>query len=413
MARDAYGVPDRSPDPAAVACDVMTNGPSVPVAGPPALADRACRATVVSAGDGSRLVVLSGVWLRAAARPSADAVSAEVCAVPARRVGFTDAALTQWDSTLLAFLLRLQAACRRAGLEVDFGGLRQGLRTLLRLATAVPEHDPQRQGPAAATPVHQLGHLTISRGRQLAATVGFVGECALAVVNACRGRAQFRGSDVLRVLYTCGPEALGIVTLIAFLVGLILAFVGAIQLRVFGAQIYVADMVGIGMVRELAAVMTGVVMAGRSGAAFAAEIGTMQVNDEIDALRTMGINPVEFLVLPRLLALTLMMPLLCLYADALGLLGGGVVGVGMLDLEVVRYWHQTRAAVGLNHLAVGIVMGTVFGALIALAGCQRGMQCGRSSLDVGRAATAAVVTGIVWIVVATAIMTVMCHVLGV
>jgi phospholipid/cholesterol/gamma-HCH transport system permease protein len=372
-----------------------------------------CRATLTAAADGSPVVAIAGAWVRAAERPEADAVSVGVCAAPARRVGFDDSALTQWDSTLLAFLLRLQAACRRADLEVDFSGLRQGLQTLLRLATAVPERDPQRQEPEASTPVHQLGRLAISRGRQLAATVSFVGECAQALARACRGRAQFRGVDVSQVLYACGPEALGIVTLISFLVGLILAFVGAIQLRVLGAQIYVADMVGIGMVRELAAVMTGVVMAGRSGAAFAAQIGTMQANDEVDALRTMGINPVEFLVLPRLLALTLMMPLLCLYADVMGLLGGGVVGVGMLDLDLVRYWQQTRAAVKLNHLAVGVTMGTVFGVLVALAGCQCGMQCGRSSLEVGRATTRAVVTGIVWIVVATAIMTVICHVLGV
>lgn len=373
----------------------------------------ACGAALQAVSPDSRVVALSGAWVRAAERPGAEALSAALCAPAVRRVGFDDRALTQWDSTLLAFLLRVRAECLRVGLEVDFDGLRQGLRTLLRLATAVPEHDPQQREPEAATPVHSLGQLTIEQGQRLASSVSFVGECALAIANACRGRAQFRGSDVMQVLYSCGPGALGIISLMAFLVGLILAFVGAIQLRVFGAQIYVANLVAIGMVRELAAVMTGVVMAGRSGAAFAAQIGTMQVNDEVDALRTMGINPVEFLVLPRLLALTLMMPVLCLYADALGLLGGGVVGVGMLDLDLARYWNQTRSALTLNHLAVGVTMGTVFGVLVALAGCRHGMQCGRSSLEVGRAATRAVVTSIVWIVVATAIMTVLCHVLGV
>lgn len=391
----------------------MTKASSAQVAAPHPALPPVCQATLRPGPPGDLVVVLDGAWVRAAERPDLDRVRTGLSDRTVRRVGFEDSGLTQWDSTLLAFLLRLRAECLRAEIEVDFGGLRQGLRTLLRLATAVPERDPQRPLPAAVTPVHQVGRAAIQGGRRLAATVSFVGDCALAVANACRGRAQFRGVDVLQVLYACGPDALGIISLIAFLVGLILAFVGAIQLRVFGAQIYVADMVGIGMVRELAAVMTGVVMAGRSGAAFAAQIGTMQVNDEVDALRTMGINPVEFLVLPRLLALTLMMPLLCLYADAMGLLGGGVVGVGMLDLDLVRYWHQTRAAVKLNHLTVGVVMGTVFGVLVALAGCWRGLQCGRSSLEVGRAATSAVVTGIVWIVVATAIMTVICHVLGV
>jgi phospholipid/cholesterol/gamma-HCH transport system permease protein len=389
----------------------MTHSSSAPTA--EAAVVPACGAALQAVAPDSRVVALSGAWVRAAERPGAEALSAALCAPAVRRVGFDDRALTQWDSTLLAFLLRVRAECLRVGLEVDFDGLRQGLRTLLRLATAVPEHDPQQREPEAATPVHSLGQLTIEQGQRLASSVSFVGECALAIANACRGRAQFRGSDVMQVLYSCGPGALGIISLMAFLVGLILAFVGAIQLRVFGAQIYVANLVAIGMVRELAAVMTGVVMAGRSGAAFAAQIGTMQVNDEVDALRTMGINPVEFLVLPRLLALTLMMPVLCLYADALGLLGGGVVGVGMLDLDLARYWNQTRSALTLNHLAVGVTMGTVFGVLVALAGCRHGMQCGRSSLEVGRAATRAVVTSIVWIVVATAIMTVLCHVLGV
>jgi phospholipid/cholesterol/gamma-HCH transport system permease protein len=389
----------------------MTHSSSAPTA--EAAVVPACGAALQAVSPDSRVVALSGAWVRAAERPGAEALSAALCAPAVRRVGFDDRALTQWDSTLLAFLLRVRAECLRVGIEVDFDGLRQGLRTLLRLATAVPEHDPQQREPEAATPVHSLGQLTIEQGQRLASSVSFVGECALAIANACRGRAQFRGSDVMQVLYSCGPGALGIISLMAFLVGLILAFVGAIQLRVFGAQIYVANLVAIGMVRELAAVMTGVVMAGRSGAAFAAQIGTMQVNDEVDALRTMGINPVEFLVLPRLLALTLMMPVLCLYADALGLLGGGVVGVGMLDLDLARYWNQTRSALTLNHLAVGVTMGTVFGVLVALAGCRHGMQCGRSSLEVGRAATRAVVTSIVWIVVATAIMTVLCHVLGV
>jgi phospholipid/cholesterol/gamma-HCH transport system permease protein len=399
---------------AAAARDAMTNGLSAPVAGPPAPAPLACGAALSSAADGGRVLALSGAWVKAADRPAATSVSAALKAAPAAgRVCLDDRGLTQWDSSLLAFLLRLRADCRAAGIEMDAGNLRPGLQTLLRLATAVPERDPRRQEPDDTTAVHQLGHLTIEQGQRAMAGVSFLGECALALASACRGRAQFRWSDVLRLVYACGPEALGIISLIAFLVGLILAFMGAIELRLFGAQIYIADMVAIGMIRELGAVMTGVVMAGRSGAAFAAEIGTMQVNDEIDAFRTMGINPVEFLVLPRLLALTLMMPLLCLYADAMGLLGGGVVGVGLFDLDLVRYANQTRAALKLNHLAVGIVMGTVFGVLVALAGCWRGMQCGRSSLEVGRAATRAVVTSMVWIVVATAIITVICDVLGV
>jgi phospholipid/cholesterol/gamma-HCH transport system permease protein len=214
-------------------------------------------------------------------------------------------------------------------------------------------------------------------------------------------------------LQQCGIQALPIVSLISLLVGLILAFVGAVQLMMFGAQIYVASLVGIAMVRVMGAIMTGIIMAGRTGAAFAAQLGTMQVNEEIDALKTLGISPMEFLVLPRMLALTLMMPLLCLYADLMGILGGLIVGVGMLDLSAVEYFNQTKASVTLTYFWIGLFHSAVFGVLVALAGCLRGLQCGRSASAVGDAATSAVVTGIVSIIVATAIITIMCNVLGV
>jgi len=203
------------------------------------------------------------------------------------------------------------------------------------------------------------------------------------------------------------------VTLISLLVGMILAFVAAIQLKLFGAQIYVADVVGIGIVRVMGAVMTGVIMAGRTGAAFAAQLGTMQVNEEIDALETLGLSPIEFLVLPRVVALMLMMPLLCIYSDVMGVLGGMLVGVGMLDLGVMEYLEQTRHALNLTHLCVGIFHGFVFGVLIAISGCLRGLECQRSASAVGYAATSAVVTAIVSIVVATAVITLSCQVVGI
>ena len=188
---------------------------------------------------------------------------------------------------------------------------------------------------------------------------------------------------------------------------------GAVQLMMFGAQIYVASLVGISMVRVMGAIMTGIIMAGRTGAAFAAQLGTMQVNEEIDALKTLGISPMEFLVLPRMLALVLMMPLLCLYADLMGILGGLIVGVGMLDLSAVEYFNQTKASVTLGHFWIGLFHSAVFGVLVYLAGCLRGLQCGRSASAVGDAATSAVVTGIVSIIVATAIITIICNVLGI
>jgi phospholipid/cholesterol/gamma-HCH transport system permease protein len=210
-----------------------------------------------------------------------------------------------------------------------------------------------------------------------------------------------------------GSQALPIVSLISGLIGLILAFMGAIQLRQFGAQIYVADLVGIGMTREMGAVMTGIIMAGRTGAAFAAQLGTMQVNEEIDAYTTLGISPMEFLVLPRMLALVLMMPLLCMYADLMGILGGLVVATGMLDVSLVEYVNETRAAVSLTDVALGVVKSGLFGVLIALAGCLRGMQCGRSASAVGDAATSAVVTGIVFIIATDGLLAVITEAIGV
>jgi len=232
-------------------------------------------------------------------------------------------------------------------------------------------------------------------------------------MRLARGKARFQRSEFISILQSCGAEALPIVSLISLLVGLILAFVGAVQLKMFGAQIYVASLVGIGMVRVMGAIMTGIIMAGRTGAAFAAELGTMQVNEEIDALQTMGISPMEFLVLPRMLALAVMMPLLCIYADLMGILGGLIVGVGMLDLSFMEYYNMTCSSVSIVNVWIGLFHGTVFGVLVALAGCLRGMQCGRSASAVGTATTSAVVTSIVSIIVATAIITVVCNVLGI
>jgi phospholipid/cholesterol/gamma-HCH transport system permease protein len=241
----------------------------------------------------------------------------------------------------------------------------------------------------------------------------FIGASTMAMVRFFLGKAQFRRSDLGLIIQDCGAQALPIVSLISLLVGLILAFVGAVQLKLFGAQIYVADMVGIAMVREMGAMMTGIIMAGRTGAAFAAQLGTMQVNEEIDALTTMGISPMEFLVLPRMLALILMMPLLCLYANLMGMLGGVIVGIGMLDIAPMQYFVETRASVNLANINIGLFKSVVYGVLIALAGCLRGMQCGRSAQAVGDAATSAVVTSIVFIIVSDGLMAVICNALGI
>jgi phospholipid/cholesterol/gamma-HCH transport system permease protein len=364
-------------------------------------------------GDSVR-VTLAGSWTLQDERPSAEEVRARLSdEAGIRSLEFDAQAITSWDSGLLIFLRRVLATATEAGFEIDRAGLPEGARRLLDLADAVPEKKGTGKESAPTSFLSRLGSATLDVTDGALEGTRFLGAASQAMVRLFRGQARFRRSDLMLILQDCGAQALPIVTLISFLVGLILAFVGAVQLEQFGAEIFVADLVGIGMARSMGAMMTGIIMAGRTGAAFAAQLGTMTVNEEIDALSTLGISPMEFLVLPRMIALMLMMPLLCLYADLMGMLGGLVVGVGMLDIRVVEYYEQTRAGVDLMDIGVGLINATVYGVLVAIAGCMRGMQCGRSAEAVGTATTSAVVTAIIWIVVATAVLTVIFNVLGI
>jgi phospholipid/cholesterol/gamma-HCH transport system permease protein len=323
------------------------------------------------------------------------------------------ARLGVWDSSLVAFLLQAVDVGRAQGCDVDLAALPDGLRKLLDLALAVPEKRDARRAEVTRPFVERVGRSTLDLGDEFGGFVGFLGEVTAAVGRFVTGRARFNRSDLGLVVQQVGVDALGVVALINFLVGLILAFVGAAQLRQFGAAIFVADLVGIAMIRDMAAIMTAIVIAGRSGAAFAASLGTMQSNQEIDALRTTGISPIDYLVLPRVVALILMMPLLTLFADVLGVLGGAVVGIFMLDLSPTLYLEQTTSAVGMDHLLGGIFKGTVYGALVAIAGCWRGMLSGRTAAAVGLATTSAVVTSILLIISAAGLFTVLFYVLGI
>ncbi|MDY6838212.1 MAG: ABC transporter permease [Thermodesulfobacteriota bacterium] len=360
------------------------------------------------------LVRLAGKWKIGEDLPQAEVLLNEITSGPnVERIAFDTRDLQGWDSGLLTFLTKVIDASSRSKIHLEKEGLPEGVQRLLALASAVPERKGARRETARVPFLARVGDSAMAFGRSTTDMLNFIGEAFIAVTRVLRGKARFRPCDLLLIIQDCGAQALPIVSLISVLVGLILAFIGAVQLMMFGAQIYVADLVGIAMVRVMGAVMAGIIMAGRTGAAFAAQLGTMQVNEEIDALETLGISPMEFLVLPRMLALALMMPLLCLYADFMGVLGGFIVGVTMLDLNVMEYYNQTRAAIHLNNLWIGLFQSAVFGVLVALAGCLRGMQCGRSASAVGDAATSAVVTGIVSIVVATAVITVLCNVLGI
>jgi phospholipid/cholesterol/gamma-HCH transport system permease protein len=244
-------------------------------------------------------------------------------------------------------------------------------------------------------------------------TVRFLGQVVLVLAAFVCGRAIYQREHLVATIQETGAQALPIVSTISLLIGLILAFIGAIQLSQFGAAMYVADLVGLAITREMAAVMTAIVVAGRTGAAFAAQLGTMQGNEEIDALSTLGVPPVEFLVLPRMLALALMMPLLYVYGCFIGLFGGYLVGTAMLDLGGQAYLDRTREAVGIADFAIGFVKSVVFGAVVAFAGCQRGIEAGRSAAAVGQATTSAVVTSILYIIIIDAVFAVLLNIMGI
>jgi len=352
-------------------------------------------------------IALGGDWVAGRDRPTAQEIERKIQeAKPAfLRVSFDTGKLGQWDSLLLTFLAKVSELCARQGIDVDRGGLPVGIRGMLGLADAVPERQDARRRAERPGMVAQLGNAALSGWQDFTGLCAFIGETALSFGNFMLGRARFRRVDFWLLIQECGVNALPIVSLISLLVGMILAFVGSTQLSNYGAQVFIADMVGLGMSREMGALMTAIIMAGRTGAAFAAQLGTMQVNEEIDALKTMGFSEMEFLVLPRLMALILMMPLLCLYADLMGMAGGGLVGVSLFDISLLEYSHHILRRLRLQDFMVGMGKGAVFGVLVAVAGCMRGMQCGRSSQAVGLAATSAVVTAIVMIISADAVMT--------
>ena len=353
------------------------------------------------------LVELSGSWRLQDEFPSLARVEQQLEAVPrVQHLTFETTRLTSWDSGLVTFLLDLMALGAQRQIVIEQEGLPSGLRRLLHLATAVPERQGARREATQEPFLDRIGKQTLGLIVSVGDILGFVGEAVLALVKLLRGQARFRPVELLLLIQECGAQALPIVTLICFLVGAILAFIGAVQLGKFGAQLYVADLVALAMALEMGAMMTAIIMAGRTGAAFAAQLGTMTVNEEIDALTTLGLSPMEFLVVPRMLALVTMMPLLTLYGDLLGILGGGLIGLTVLNISPTEYFQETRAALTLGAFAQGLIKSGVYGMLVALAGCLRGMQCGRSAAAVGQAATSAVVTGIVCIITASAILTV-------
>ncbi len=364
--------------------------------------------------DHTLAVHCAGDWLVHHGMPSVAEAARRLTAEPApRRVAIRAPDLGRWDASLVSFVAGLDTLCRARNIAFDKAELPHGVQRLVDLALAVPEKAGTRRAEAGRSPLVAVGEAALRSWQGVQDTVAFIGEATLAFARLIAGKARFRGSDLLQTVQECGAQALVITAIIALLVGLILAFVGAVQLRTFGAEIYVANLVTVAMTREMAAIMTAIVLAGRTGAAFAAQLGTMQANEEIDALSTLGVSPIDFLVLPRMLALMLMMPLLYVYATFAGMAGGFLVGVGMLDLTPITYLEQTRASFTAADFCVGWGKSVLFGALVAVAGCMRGIQSGRSAAAVGNAATSAVVTALVYIIISDALLAVLLNIVGV
>ena len=357
---------------------------------------------------------LTGSWRLRDTLPSIDAVIGQLPDTSAsERITFSSSGITHWDTGLLIFISKLKHSCQQNQLQIELDGLPAGIRKLLDLASSFPapvEADSREQKQNLFS---RIGNSTLDLFEAAPDALRFLGASLKAIGRLATGKAQYNHGELLYIVQQVGPRALPIVSLISFLVGLILAYMGALQLERFGAQIYVADLVGIAMVREIGALMTAIIMAGRTGAAYAAELGSMQVNEEIDAYKTLGISPMDYLVMPRLLALVLMMPLLSLYAGLVGIVAGVFISVTVFDLSIYEYYQQTLRALNFTHFSIGMMKGTLYGVLIALAGCLRGMQCGRSAQAVGQATTSAVVTGIISIVIAASLTTIILQKLGI
>lgn len=366
-----------------------------------------------STGSGSPpdswVLSLTGDWVLDGSHPGLAELTDRLSTSETGHIVVDGAGLGTWDTSVAATLFGLRTWCQDRGIEFEVRNLPALLAELLRLATPPGPRLTKGRQPSILEYFGLAAKRGLASGVAVLQLLGDIGKAAWA---GLRGKAHIRKADLGPILRQSGAAALPIVTIVNLLVGGILAFVGAVQLRQFGAEIYLANLVGIAMAREMAAIMTAIIMAGRTGAAFAAHIATMQGNEEIDALRTLGVSPIEHLVLPRTAALILMMPVLYLYGAAVGILGGFLVAWAVLDITALSYLTQTRLAVPVNEFIIGLLKSFSFGALIGLVSCHVGLKAGRSAADVGIATTSAVVTSIVGVIALDAIYAVAINMLG-
>jgi len=372
----------------------------------PASTDAPATAAIWST-DSQLTVELAGGWRITEATPKWDEV---IGSTPAANVTFDFSKLERWDTSLVLFVAAAANWCRAHRTSCDLESLPESMRRLVDHFEDKTRHPVPPSRPSGF--LAAVGRASLDVWEKAGQYARFVGECTLSFLFLAGHPGKFRWRDTLSEMQRCGAMALPITGLIAFLVGVILAYSGAIILRQFGGDIRVADLVGVTMTREMAAMMTAIVLAGRTGAAFAAEIGNMRANEEVDALTTLGIRPIDFLVVPRLVALGVMMPLLTLYANALGIVGGMSIAWMLLDIPPAAFWVEMLSIVDLSDLMTGLIKATVFGAIIGFAGCLRGLQASRSASGVGEAATSAVVTAILLIILSDAIFAVIFNALG-
>ncbi|VGO13760.1 putative phospholipid ABC transporter permease protein MlaE [Pontiella desulfatans] len=317
------------------------------------------------------------------------------------------------DGAGSALLVYVRQAARRLNAQLEFQGLQPGIAGMLELYPIHEWAEPDVPSPASGRGlVEEIGKTFWTTLMGLRDHIAFLGELSLGLAKAIVRPAGVRAKDFLIVVEESGPKALPIISMLGFLVGLIMAFQGAVLMKQFGAEIYIADFVGISVARELGPLITAIIVAGRTGSAFAAELGTMKVNEEIDALTTMGLDPVRFLVIPRVLAATLMTPLLAVMTNLAGFMGGAVVMKG-LQFPLVTYVNRLLGAVTAADYLGGLAKALVFGFLIAAAGCNCGLRTGEGASAVGNSATRAVVSSITMIVIADGIFAVLFYYLGI
>ena len=342
--------------------------------------------------------------------PALDAVRR--ASAPGRALTVEASGVNYCDGAGLGLLVEARRVASHAGAQCEVLGLQAETQRLLNQFSPAEMDRGAVAPPPNPSAIEQFGRDSVAVLSDARALVSFVGEILAAFVNAARHPRRVRWHDALVAAETAGVDALPIVALVGFIIGLVMAFQSAMPMRQFGIEIYVANLVALAMLRELGPLLTAIVLAGRSGSAFAAELGTMKINEELDALSTMGLDPVRFLVVTRVLAATLAAPLLTLFADLVGLAGGAIVLMS-LKYPFVTYYNQVVTAITLVDLLGGILKATVFGFLVSGVGCLRGLLTRSGASAVGSSTTSAVVSGIVLIALADAVFSVTYYILGI